>query len=484
MLESGMQRLPTLGTRATLLNVLLSAVGAAAILQGRVQQPVPHVSVVVPRIDDRGMVTMSSAYLDTLSALSAGQGDAAGSVLLPLRPGRQPTRIESMPVAHGGHVHFQVYGNEAIDAPTALFLHGGPGAGCFPNHARFFDLAAWRVVLLDQRGCGKSRPADGTVESTLRGNTLPTLVEDLESLRSFLGVSKWDVVHGGSWGCTLALAYAQEHPMAMAALVLRGVCTMSRKEILWLFGSDGGASSMDPRGWSEFASAPFVREEDRAAAAEGGVARAYFRAMRDGDPSTAAAAARGWSRWEGRANAIASRSPRPSIRPGEYRVSVFKDGMWWVDGVSEEELRRRAEDAMRARAPPEAAITGAHRNSCPSPQALLTSYYSVQALDSPMGGLSSSSAHLQPLLSAEKLEAVRRAGIACIMVQGGRDTICPPATAFELHRLWPEAQLRLCRDAGHSMYDPPITSELVKTFDEVLEWRRAGAPAASAPPPR
>lgn len=126
-------------------------------------------------------------------------------------------------------IHYRIYGNAEADK-TALFLHGGPGAGCFPNHARFFDPKRWRIVLFDQRGCGSSQPKGCEVN-----NDTPHLISDIERLRSKIDGSThgplpaWDVVLGGSWGVTLALAYAQSHPDHVKGIILRGVCTMRAK---------------------------------------------------------------------------------------------------------------------------------------------------------------------------------------------------------------------------------------------------------------
>ncbi|CAI5508959.1 unnamed protein product [Closterium sp. Naga37s-1] len=128
-------------------------------------------------------------------------------------------------------------------------LHGGPGAGCWPNHARFFDPAAYRIVLCDQRGAGKSTPAGCVVE-----NRTDLLVGDLEAVREHLKVDRWAVVLGGSWGTTLALAYAQAHPGRVAGMVLRGVCLLRRREIDWFY-RPGGAEALFPFAWRDLMAA-------------------------------------------------------------------------------------------------------------------------------------------------------------------------------------------------------------------------------------
>lgn len=159
------------------------------------------------------------------------------------------------------------YDDVADDRLVALFLHGGPGAGCTANHARFFDPQYYRVVLFDQRGSGSSTP-----RGEIRNNTLLQLVHDCERLRIHLlgsssivsdaettdaaaSVPPWDVVLGGSWGTTLAIAYAQEYPNSVRSLVLRGVCLLRTCEVDWLFSAQGGAAQLNPEGWKQFAEA-------------------------------------------------------------------------------------------------------------------------------------------------------------------------------------------------------------------------------------
>jgi hypothetical protein len=136
-------------------------------------------------------------------------------------PGGRPKTA----ISQRHEIYYEVHG--AMDAPlTALFLHGGPGAGCFPNHARFFDPTLYRIVLMDQRGSGRSIPRGET-----RGNTLSNLCADCESLRRHLKIDRWSTVLGGSWGTTVALAYAQEYPHRVRSMILRGVCLFRAPEI-------------------------------------------------------------------------------------------------------------------------------------------------------------------------------------------------------------------------------------------------------------
>ncbi|MFZ2529376.1 MAG: prolyl aminopeptidase [Rhodococcus sp. (in: high G+C Gram-positive bacteria)] len=199
-------------------------------------------------------------------------------------------------VGDGQHVYWEVSGNP--NGKPVVFLHGGPGGGTSPAHRQFFDPAAYRIVLFDQRGCGRSVPhvADGADLST---NTTDHLLRDIELLRTTLGVDRWQVF-GGSWGSTLALAYAQRHPERVTELVLRGIFLLRRSEIDWYY--NGGAGQIYPDLWEKFC-APLAG----AAPGEHPV-DTYHRLLHSPDPDVALDAAVAWSTWEG---ATSSLLPRP-----------------------------------------------------------------------------------------------------------------------------------------------------------------------------
>jgi proline iminopeptidase len=165
----------------------------------------------------------------------------------------------------------------------AVFLHGGPGAGINPKHRRYFDPAFYRAILFDQRGAGRSRP-----HASLEDNTTWALVEDMERLRIRAGVERW-LVFGGSWGSTLALAYAASHPDRVSGLVLRGIFLGRPSEIRWLF--QEGASGIFPDNWELFL-------EPIPAAERGDLVSAYHRRLTGDDPAERLRAAKAWSRWE------------------------------------------------------------------------------------------------------------------------------------------------------------------------------------------
>ena len=159
-----------------------------------------------------------------------------------LFPKTKPYRSGYLKVSKLHTIHFEEYGNPR--GKPLVFLHGGPGGGIEPFYHRYFDPKKWRIVLHDQRGCGKSTPF-----SELRENTTWHLVADIEKLREHLGIDQW-VVFGGSWGSTLSLAYAQTHPDRCTALVLRGIFLLRRSELLWFY--QEGASQIFPDAWERY----------------------------------------------------------------------------------------------------------------------------------------------------------------------------------------------------------------------------------------
>ncbi len=197
-------------------------------------------------------------------------------------PPLEPYRTGRLPVSCGHDLYFEESGNPK--GKPVVFLHGGPGGGSEPKQRRFFDPAAYRIVLFDQRGCGKSTPF-----ASLENNTTWDLVADIESLRTHLGIEKWQVF-GGSWGSTLALAYAEEHPDRCSELVLRGIFLLRRSEIDWFY--QGGCNAIFPDAWE-----PYLNEIPEAE--RGDMMGAYHRRLTSSDEKVRLSAARAWSIWEG-----------------------------------------------------------------------------------------------------------------------------------------------------------------------------------------
>lgn len=203
-----------------------------------------------------------------------------------LYPDIEPYETGMLLVGDGNRVYWEQSGNP--DGKPVVFVHGGPGGGTAPWNRRFFDPAKYRIVLMDQRGCGQSTPHASAPEADLRFNTTWHLVADLEMLRKNLGVARWQVF-GGSWGSTLALAYAQAHPDAVSELVLRGVFTLRRHELEWFY--EGGAAALFPDLWEEFVAPIPVLERSH-------MMEAYHRRLFDPDPAVHVPAAVAWTRWE------------------------------------------------------------------------------------------------------------------------------------------------------------------------------------------
>lgn len=190
-------------------------------------------------------------------------------------------------VGDGNRIYWELVGNP--DGKPAVFLHGGPGAGCSPDHRRLFDPDRYRVMLFDQRNCGRSTPHASLVSTDLHANTTWTLVEDIERLRRMAGVDRW-LVFGGSWGSALALAYAEQHPERVSELVLRGIFTLRNEELRWFYQS--GASYLFPDAWEHYL-APIPEDE------RDDLIGAYARRLNSPDPRVRLEAARAWSVWEG-----------------------------------------------------------------------------------------------------------------------------------------------------------------------------------------
>ena len=223
-----------------------------------------------------------------------------------LFPPLEPYRTFRLRVSDLHELHVEEAGNP--DGPPVVFFHGGPGAGISPVHRRFLDPSHWRVVLFDQRGSGRSTPL-----GELRENTTWDLVADAERIREALGIERW-LVHGGSWGSTLGLAYAQSHPERVTGLVLRGIFLSRESEVAWTFG--GGVQRVFPDGWEEFLSVLTPAER-------GDVMHAYHRRLTSDDPAVVREAALAWNLWEEKASHLVYDGPPPSEEdlPGEMALA-------------------------------------------------------------------------------------------------------------------------------------------------------------------
>jgi proline iminopeptidase len=307
-----------------------------------------------------------------------------------LYPPLEPYRTGRLRVSALHELYFEESGNPK--GKPVLFVHGGPGGGTEPKHRRFFDPQAYRIVLVDQRGCGQSTP-----HAELEENTTWHLVADLEQLREHLGIQKWQVF-GGSWGSTLALAYAQKHPERVTELVLRGIFLLRKQEIDWFY--QRGCSAMFPDAWESYL-APIPEEE------RGDLLHAYHRRLTGPDPKVRQEAARAWSVWEGSTSCLLPNADLIARTAGDEFSLAF---------------------------------------------ARIECHYFVNR------GFMRTDAQL--LEDAHKIRH-----IPGVIVQGRYDVVCPAESAWALHRAWPEAELRIIADAGHSANEPGITSALVEATD-------------------
>ena len=307
-----------------------------------------------------------------------------------LYPDLAPFDTGLLAVSPKHRLHYEQCGNP--HGKPVVFLHGGPGAGCSPKARRFFDPAHYRIVLFDQRGCGRSTP-----HAELEDNTTWDLVADIERLREHLGITRWQVF-GGSWGSTLALAYAETHPDRVSELVLRGIFMLRRWELEWFY--QKGCDALYPDAWEAYLAA--IPEAER-----GDLMSAYHRRLTHADPAVRLAAAKAWSVWEGSTSFL--------LRDDAH-----------VEGTAADEF----------------ALAFA-RIEC---------HYFVNA-----GFLRRDSQLL------DEVDRIRH--IPAVIVQGRYDVVCPMRSAWDLHRAWPEADLRIVADAGHSAFEAGITHELIAATD-------------------
>ncbi len=241
----------------------------------------------------------------------AGQKGVAQYLYQPIDPFDQ----RMLGVGDGHRIYVEQCGNP--DGVPVIVLHGGPGGGCSPAMRRYFDPAHYRIVLFDQRGCGRSRP-----HASVEANTTWHLVADIEAIREVLGIDAW-IIFGGSWGATLALIYAQTHPTRTRHLVLRGVFLMTAAELKWFYG--GGAGQFWPDMWGKFVS--LIPEDER-----DDLIGAYNRRLFSGDLAQETRFARAWAGWENTLASIANEGPGADS-PAEYaRAFARLENHYFING--------------------------------------------------------------------------------------------------------------------------------------------------------
>ncbi|WP_328296724.1 prolyl aminopeptidase [Streptomyces sp. NBC_00435] len=256
-----------------------------------------------------------------------------------LHPPIEPYDEGMLDVGDGNLVHWEVCGNP--DGKPALVVHGGPGSGCTSDHRRLFDPARYRVVLFDQRGCGRSTPHASDPTTDMRHNTTGHLIADMERLREHLGIERW-LLYGGSWGSTLILAYAERNPERVSEIVIPSVTTTRRSEIEWLY---RGVGRYFPEEWERFLAGAAGTPRD------GDVLAAYARLVRHPDEKVRERATADWCAWE---DAVLSGETKGASQPYSGRPSTarlalvricshyFSHGAWLEEGELLREAHRLA----------------------------------------------------------------------------------------------------------------------------------------------
>ncbi|HQA79050.1 MAG TPA: prolyl aminopeptidase [Propionicimonas sp.] len=272
-----------------------------------------------------------------------------------LYPPIEPYASGFLEVGDGQQLYWEECGNP--DGKPVVFVHGGPGGGCIPGYRRFFDPSRYRVILFDQRNCGRSRPHASTPDADLSQNTTWHLVADLEALREDRSVERWQVF-GGSWGSALALAYAEAHPERVTELVLRGIFTLRRFELDWYY--NGGAGHLNPVWWRAFC-APLGDgfSGDRIAA--------YHDLLFDPDPAVHLPAGVAWTTWEAatsnlefsQAHVDEFSDPAFALAFARIENHYFVNAGWFREG-------QLIEDVGRIRHIPAVIVQGRYDLPCPA----------------------------------------------------------------------------------------------------------------------
>ncbi|MDR3417692.1 MAG: prolyl aminopeptidase [Nevskia sp.] len=265
-------------------------------------------------------------------------------------PPIEPYRTQRLKVSDLHEIYVEECGNPA--GRPVVFVHGGPGGGCEPWHRQFFDPRRYRIVLFDQRGCGRSTPY-----AELRQNTTWDLVADMETIRQRLGIEQW-VVFGGSWGSTLGLAYAETHPERTAAMVLRGIFLLRPEEIRWFY--QEGANWIFPDAWERYL-------EPIPLAERGDLVAAYHRRLTSENAELRREAARAWSIWEGATSKLLQSDDMIARYGGDSFAEAFAriECHYFVNGGFFRSPNQLLEDVGRIRHIPAVVVQGRYDVVCP-----------------------------------------------------------------------------------------------------------------------
>lgn len=269
-----------------------------------------------------------------------------------LYPAFEPYRIGDLRVSELHRIYYEESGNPR--GKPAVFLHGGPGGGTTPEMRRFFNPRKYRLVLFDQRGCGKSKPHASLIE-----NTTWTLVADIEALRAHLGIEHW-LVFGGSWGSTLALAYAQKYPRRVTELVLRGIFLLRRSEIEWFYQNPQGAASIYPDLWEQYV-APIPKSERH------DMLGAYYRRLTSRSKRMLVRAARAWSIWEAATSYLRSNADYITRLKGGANATAYAriECHYFINRAFFQRDAQLLEEVGRIRRIPSVIVQGRYDVVCP-----------------------------------------------------------------------------------------------------------------------
>ncbi|MCO5559481.1 hypothetical protein L7F22_013081 [Adiantum nelumboides] len=418
--------------------LLTAAVASVAITQGRPPYRSRSSRLPSTALSERKLGLTCSRMGDSNfskdSLISTVFSDAEqASLRRELHPPIEPYSTGELKVSEIHTLYWEQSGNP--EGYPVLFLHGGPGGGTSSSNRRFFDPSFYRIVLLDQRGAGKSTP-----HACLEENTTWHLVEDIEKLRKHLNIEEW-LIFGGSWGSTLSLAYAQLHPEHVTGIILRGIFLTRKKEIDWFY--EGGAAALFPDAWEDYRD--FIPEEER-----GDFVAAYSKRLKSNDPTIELRASKAWTKWE---------MATLFLLPNEESLKRSKD-----DNFS---LHPQAHLKLLVLSPGSTVCCITIR--CFASQLLFTFCTFQQTLLHVLNlllTLAATPAEDSYLL--DNVDKIRH--IPAVIIQGRYDVVCPMMSAWDLHKAWPEAKLQVVPNAGHSADDPGITAELVAATESFKEY--------------
>lgn len=314
--------------------------------------------------------------------------------MLTFYPAIQPYAIHSLPVDKLHTLYLEESGNQ--HGIPIVYIHGGPGSSCEPDNRRFFDPEKYRIILFDQRGCGKSTP-----HAELTNNNTQLLIEDLESIRKYLGIGSW-ILFGGSWGSTLALLYAESYPQKVSGMILRGIALCRKQNASWLYNDKNGAASIYPDYWEEFISIVPTYQHNNLIAA-------YYKILTSNNEIARMAAAKAWAKWSAvcatldPCNKIKQHLNNPNFALNLARLECH----YFVNKcfIAENAILNNIENIKN--------ITG-------------------------------------------------------IIIHGRYDIVCPLNNAYDLHKAWPNSNLIIIRNAGHSSREPGILSELIHATNNFI----------------